>query len=438
MNRCIRACVVCLSGLGLPAAAHAAAPAWWPQWRGPSGQGHSDDLRVPLSWSEKDNVLWKTALPGNGNSTPVVWGDRIFLTAAGTGGTERHVLCISAADGKVLWQQTAARDVTREQSHEWNGYASPSCATDGERVYAFFGTAGLFCYDIAGKLLWKHDFGVFTSERGWGTAASPFLYEDLVIQNCDHDGPKGVGKARALTRIAPMALVALDKKTGEVRWTTPRNQGRGFSTPLLMTVAAGRVDLVLNGPDGVWGYDPGTGKERWRCTRNGPGDQHKFGEPMPVCDEKTLFVQSGRPGPCQALRLPGDGDVTASHVRWQEVRKGHRDTASPILWQGHVYAADTKGMITCYDLDSGKEQYNERLGNGKVNGSPIAVRGKLLFVMDDGVTAVVEPGDTLKVSRRNRLDGRSLDFNASPAVADGRLYLRSQTHLYCIGNKKTD
>jgi outer membrane protein assembly factor BamB len=201
-----------------------------------------------------------------------------------------------------------------------------------------------------------------------------------------------------------------------------------------MAVADGRTDLVLNGPLGVWGYDPHTGKERWRCTRSHPKDQHRFGEPMPVSDGHTLFVLSGRPGPCQALRLPGAGDVTGSLVRWQLQRNGHRDVASPVVCEGRVYAADNKGLLTCYDLETGRALYNERLGPGKAIASPVMIRGKILFLMDDGVTAVVEPGPALKVVGRNRLgEGRPLEFNASPAVADGRLFLRSQSVLYCVG-----
>lgn len=408
----------------------------WPHWRGPSGQGHTDDTRVPLTWSEKDNILWKVELPAGGNSTPIIWGDRIFLTGAGPRGSERQVFCLCVRDGKLLWKQTAARGVAFEKSHTWNGYASASCTTDGERVYAFFGTPGLFCYDLDGRLLWKHTFGIFTSQAGWGTAASPFLYEDLVIQNCDNDGPAALPPGHEASEAAPQALVALDKRTGEVRWTTPRNQGRGFSTPRLVSVAGGRVDLILNGPLGLWGYDPRTGKERWHCTRRDPRQQQRFGEPLPVNDGETLFVASGRPGPCQALRLPDSGDVTRSHVLWQKPRRGHRDVSSPILWQGRVYAADSKGVLTCYDLKTGTELYNERITPGKSLASPIAVRGKLLFVLDNGDTAVIEPGPALRVVRRNRLgSGRALDFVASPAVADGRLFLRSQTHLYCIGEK---
>jgi outer membrane protein assembly factor BamB len=412
---------------------------WWPQWRGPSAQGVSADLRVPLSWSERENVLWKTPLPGAGNSTPVIWGERIFLTASSTDGLERYVVCVRSTDGKVLWKQSASKGVPPGKTHAWNGYASASCATDGRHVYAFFGTPGLYCYDVDGKLIWKHSFGIFPDGAGWGTAASPFLFEDLVIQNCDNDGPQARPAGTKAENIAPMALVALDKNSGEVRWTAQRDQGRGFSTPRLMAVEGGRVDLLLNGPLGLWGYDPATGQERWRCMRYNSDDLGRFGEPIPVVEGETLFVSSGRPGPCQALRLPGTGDVTKSHVVWQGVRKGHRDVASAVVWEGLLYAADNNGQLTCLDLKSGKEFYNQRIGNGrnKAVASPVVVRGKLLFPLDDGVTVVIEPGPALRVFGRNRLgEGEPLDFGASPAIADGKLFLRSQKYLYCIGAKQ--
>src|SRR5262245_37222991 len=170
-----------LWGADGPAAVH------WASWRGPSGQGYSEDRRVPLTWSDTANVLWKTALPGHGNSSPIIWGDRIFLTAASDNGKDRLLLCLRTGDGKLLWQQKVAEDPNPGKTHAWNRYASASCTTDGKHVYAFFGTPGLFCYDFDGKLIWKHPFGIFTSQAGWGTAASPFLHEGLVIQNCDND-----------------------------------------------------------------------------------------------------------------------------------------------------------------------------------------------------------------------------------------------------------
>jgi outer membrane protein assembly factor BamB len=412
----------------------------WPQWRGPGGQGHSDDSQVPLRWSSRENLLWKADLPGFGNSTPIIWGDRIFLTAASTSGKdrnprpdERHVLCVRASDGNPLWDQVAYKGDVPDRTHDWNGYASASCATDGARVYAFFGTPGLFCYDVDGKLLWKHSFGVFTSQTGWGTAASPFLFEDLVIQNCDNDGPAFLPRGTSPDAAAPMALIALDKETGKERWRAERNQGRGFSTPLLVPMPDGRVDLVLNGPRGVWAYDPHTGKEVWHCERHdraSKDEQSKFGEPLPVFNHDTLFAASGRPGPFQAIRLGG----SKPDVLWEASRKGSRDVSSPLLWQDRIYAADKDGTLACLDAASGKILFKERLG-ASAQASPVAVRGKLLYLLENGETVVLEPAATYKEVGRNTLeDGTS--FRASPSIVDGRLFLRSQAHLFCIGEKK--
>jgi outer membrane protein assembly factor BamB len=397
----------------------------WAYWRGPSGQGYADDIKAPLVWSEKQNIVWKTALPGKGNSSPIIWGERIFLTASkGKAGTERMVLCVDRKSGKILWQDITSKGESGGKTHDWNGYASASCATDGERVYAFFGTPGLFCYDVNGKLLWKHSFGAFASV--WGTAASPVLFDDLVIQNCDNDGGG---------TLAPQALVALDKVKGTVRWTTPRNQGRGFSTPRLLT-SEKNVELVLNGPNGVWSYEPRTGKEIWHCARTAPAEQAKFGEMIPVSKGDLLIAPSGRPGPCQAIRLGGKGDVTKTNVVWT-IKRPARDVASQIIWGDHLYAADSRdGVLTCYNLKDGSKVYTQRLGDGKALASPVAVRGKLLFVLDTGETVVVEPGANFKVAGRNVLgSNQGLDFAASPAIVDGKIYIRSQSYLYCIGEK---
>jgi outer membrane protein assembly factor BamB len=415
--------------------------AYWPCWRGPSGQGYVTDTHVPLSWSETQNLLWKTALPGEGNSTPVIWGERVFVTGAGNGGRERYVVCLRTTDGKILWQQLAAQDTHPGKTHDWNGYASPSCTTDGSRVYAFFGTPGLFCYDVEGQLLWHHRFGIFTSrpERAWGTAASPFLYGDVVIQNCDNDGADALPAGHRAEEAAPAVLVALDKVTGKVRWTTPRDQGRGFSTPVIIPTPQGQPELVLNSPRGVWAYDPQTGKELWHCNRPGEGQGQEtsghFGEPMPAFNHEIIFGASGRSGPFQAIRMGGVGDVTQTHVLWEVVRKGHRDVASPILWNDLLYVVDYKGILTCIDPKTGRTLYEERLG-GQILASPVAVRGKLLFLLDSGVTVVVEPGRRFQVAGRNRLgSGGDRDFRASPAVADNRLFLRSPSTLYCVGEK---
>jgi hypothetical protein len=387
-----------------------------------------NDDRVPLTWSETENVLWKTRLPGKGNSSPILHDDRVYLTSSTEGGATRSILCVRATDGKLLWEQVAAKNVPLEKTYPWNGHASSSCVADGKHVWAFFGSAGLYCYDRDGTFVWKKAFGTFYSAPGWGTAASPFLYKDTIIMNCDTDERRGS---------APAVLIALEKTTGKERWRTPRDQGRGYGTPRLMKVTGGREDLVLNGPHGVWGYDPETGKERWRCTRTDINDQQRFGEPLPVDDGERMFIASGRPGPYQILKLPGEGDITSTHVLHAGVRKGHRDVSSPIVWQGHVYAVDTKGVLSCYNMKTGEELYSGLIGNRKNRSlaSPLAMQGKLLWLLDDGMTIVVQPGSKLQIAGKNKLPGEDLDYGASPAVVNGKLYIRSQSMLWCIGKK---
>lgn len=420
--------------LTVPASAEESA-ARWAHWRGPSYQGYSSDTRVPLTWSDSQNLLWKTPLPGRGNSTPIIWGDRLFLTAASANGAERWVVCLRASDGKLLWQHTVAGPRPVEKSDTTNGFASASCATDGRRVYAFFGSAGLFCLDADnGKAIWQQAFGTFTNKYGWGWAASPFLFEDLVIQNCDNDGSASLPPGAPPDSAAPMALIALDKQTGEIRWRTERNQGIGFSTPVLIPSPAGTLDLVLNGPYGVWAYDPRTGTERWFCERHKGTETAKFGEPLPVFSREALISFSGRPGPAQAVRLGGSGDVSKTHVLWDVPRSSSRDIGSGILWNDLIFAANREGFINCQEFKTGRFVFKERVASKMFFGSPVLVREKLLFPLVDGTTFVVEPGETLKIVGRNRLTDAT-DFRASPAIADGRLYLRSQAYCYCIGDR---
>jgi outer membrane protein assembly factor BamB len=410
------------------------AAADWYQWRGPSGQGHVTDAKVPLVWSDTKNILWKTPLPGAGNSSPIIAGERLFLTAASKNGDERCVLCINTVDGKLLWQQTASKGVDPGRSHAWNGYASASCATDGNHVFAFFGTPGLFCYDLEGKLIWKQSFGIFTTDSGWGTAASPFVFEDLVIQNCDNSGAAALPAGAKGQSAAPMALIALNKQTGKEVWRAERNQGKGWGTPLLIPSPKGRTELVLNGPHGVWAYEPRTGKEIWHCERHKGDEKALFGEGMPVFDAEKMIILSGRPGPMLAVRLGGSGNVTKTNILWDVLRKTARDVGSPVLWKDLVYIGDRQGYLSAHDAKTGDMLFKERISSQCFSASPVAVQDKILFLAEDGLTLVLEPGREFKVVGKNQLtDGTA--FRASPAVVNGRMYIRSQSHLYCIGNK---
>lgn len=416
-------------------------PAWWPQWRGPSGQGYVEDSRIPLEWSATKNLLWKTPLPGAGHSTPVIWGDRAFLTCANRDGSERIVLCVRTSDGKIVWNKTVYKG-DPDRTHGTNTHASPSCVTDGQRVYAFFGTPGMYCLDLNGKQLWHHAFGVFTSETGWGIGASPVLFENLVIQNCDNDGPDFAPKGVVKKDCALASIIALDKRTGSQVWETPRNQGRGFSTPVLIQAPNGRLNLVLNGPRGVWAYDPKSGTEVWRCERHPDEDNTKFGEPMPLFNKETMFTAAGRTnGYLQAIKLGGDGDITTKGLAWEIRRAGIRDVGSGVLAGDYLIYADGRGAtLSAHDIKTGKQTFFERTSGAKGKGgkafyaSPVLVNGKVLCLRQDGVAFVLEPGAQLKIVRQNRLSDGT-DFSASPAFADGKMFLRSQTHLYCVGTK---
>src|SRR5262249_35982518 len=233
---------------------------------------------------------------------------------------------------------------------------------------------------------------------------------------------------------APMALIAMDKRTGKEVWKAERNQGKGWGTPTLIPMPGGRVDLVLNGPYGVWGYDPRTGKEIWHCNRHKGDEKALFGEAMPVFDKEKLIILSGRPGPMLAVRLGGSGDVTKTHVLWDVLRKTPRDVGSPILWKDLVYIGDRNGYLSAHDAKTGDMLFKERVSSQCFSASPIAVQDKVLFLSEDGLTLVLVPGRELKVVGKNQLtDGTA--FRASPAIVNGRMYIRSQSHLYCIGSK---
>jgi outer membrane protein assembly factor BamB len=384
----------------------------WPSWRGPQGNGHSQESGLPVRWDEK-SVLWKIALPGSGQSSPIIWGERIFLTAALDNGKKRLVLCIDRRKGDILWQDEAWTG-DPEKSHKMNGWASASCATDGERVVAFFGKGGLHCYGIDGKPLWSRQLGTFPGL--WGTSACPIIVGDLVIQNCDAAGES--------------FLVALHKHTGKTVWQTPRTapERGGWSTPVLVQ-AGKRQELVLNGEKAVTAYDPISGKELWFCKSfNGRG------EPTVVPGNGLIYVVNGLAGDIYAVRPGGSGDVTRTHMAWHTPRKGGRDQPSPILVGKHLLVADMKGLTTCYDSDTGKVLWKDQLP-GAFTASPIAARGHVYFLNEGGETFVLEPGPTMNVVAENIVNAAPAEiFRASLSPSSGQIFARSRTHLYCIGN----
>lgn len=401
----------------------------WPCWRGPAQDGHSSDTRVPLKWSASENLKWQVDLPGFGNSSPIVWGDRIFLTSATKDGNERWVLCLDRKHGKMLWQKSVGKGFPPEKTHNWNTHASATCVTDGERVYAFFGNPGVYCFDLDGKQLWQQSIGKLGCATGWGiSGASPVLCDDLLIINGDHGG-LGSQKDERGSDFGPSYLWAFNKQTGEIVWKTPRNQGMGWSTPLVLDVK-GRREIIINSPHGVWSYEPKTGKELWHAT--GRGKEELFGEIAPVWDREQLYAFTGRPGPAMAIRLGGNGDVSDSHVTWK-IRRGDRDVSSPILVDGIIYQIDRKGVLVCFDAKTGERVWSQRLG-GEPCASFLYVRGKVMILDDTGKATLFEPGRQFKLVQTNKL-GDSDVFRASPAIVDGQLLIRSDRRLYCVAEK---
>lgn len=384
----------------------------WPGWRGPQQDGHSKDTQLPVKW-DSSKIAWKAELPGIGQSSPVIWGEKIFLTSSLEDGKQRHVFCVDRSNGKVLWQQVAWIGEP-EPTHKMNGWASSTCVTDGELVFAFFGRGGLHAYTADGKLLWSRDLGRF--ESPWGVASCPILVGDLLIQNCDSD--------------ADAYIAAFDKRTGKTVWSTPRPNNRGWSTPIVVK-SGERQEVVTNGHTGVHSYDPKSGKELWFCKSfNGRG------EPTVTPFKNLLCTVNGLAGDIYAVTPGGSGDVTKSHMAWHTPRKGNRDCPSPLVIGDTMLVMDMKGIVTCYQPSTGKEMWKHRIG-GNFSASPIAANGVAYFIEESGKTYVIRPGATPEVVAENALEaGAEEIFRASITPCDGQLFIRSTEVLYVVGERK--
>ncbi|MDG2128997.1 MAG: PQQ-binding-like beta-propeller repeat protein [Fuerstiella sp.] len=388
----------------------------WSGWRGPLQNGHATEQGLPVKWGP-ESVVWKTPLPGRGQSSPVVSGDRLFLTSALEDGRQRVVMGIDRRNGSVLWSHVAWTGEP-EKSHGMNGWASATCVTDGARVYAFFGRGGgLFCYSVDGQLLWNKDLGRF--EGPWGTAAGPLLVRDMVIQNCDAD--------------ADAFIVGLDKTTGEEIWRTKREDARGWSTPILINVD-GHDEVVVNGHHGVRAYDPQTGKELWFCK----GFSGR-GTPTVTPAGDLLHVLCGLRGDTYAVRPGGSGDVTDTHMVWHSPRNSSRDLPSPIVVGGNSLVMDMRrATLTAYDVTSGEEKWRRRVAEaatiGQFCATPVTWDGVAFFVSEKGQVFAIKPGADMEIVAVNQVGSHADEiFRASITPSSGQLFLRSDRVLYCIG-----
>jgi outer membrane protein assembly factor BamB len=384
---------------------------YWPRWRGPSGQGLASGADYPDTWSATQNVLWKAPVPGNGNSSPIVWGDRIFVSTANDGGRRLSLLAYRRSDGRLLWEAAAPMGRANSGGHYKNGHASATPATDGERVYVSFGARGLFAFDFNGKLVWQRDLGPMDAYHG--TAGSPLLLRDRIILYQD--------------QYSDSFIAAFDTRTGRELWRTRRSANVGWGTPIAIRVA-GREEVIVNSQQWVHSYDPASGKELWRCG----GTTYEV-IPTPVVGYGLVFCSSGRAGPTLAIKPGGSGDVTRTHLAWESPR-GSPFVPSPILYGEQLYMVnDMASIVTSLAAQSGKVLWQGRLGVAQREGfsaSPVAVDGKIFFTNDDGETFVLRAGAKFEILHVNRIGETTL---ASPALVDGRWYIRTNRNLYAIG-----
>jgi outer membrane protein assembly factor BamB len=387
---------------------------YWPRWRGPSGQGLVTGGVYVDRWSPTENLKWTVPVPGAGNSSPIVWGDRIFLTTARDGGAAISMMAFRRADGGVLWETKVPTD-TVESVHQKNGHASATPATDGQLVYASFGRHGLVAFDFNGKIVWHRTFGVIRNYHG--PAGSPVLYKDRVFLYQDQEASAS-GSA---------FVAAFDKKTGKTLWHTPRAETVGWGTPVVVR-AGDRDELVVSSQRRVAAYDPNSGKELW--TVRGMSFEVI---PTPVVGEGLVFCSSGRAGPTFAIRPGGSGDVTNTHVEWS-TPKGSPFVPSGVVYDSLLYLVnDMQSVATVYEAKTGALAYQGRMGAAQREGfsaSPVAVNGKIFFTNDQGETFVLQAGREFKLLHTNTLGERTL---ASPALVDGVWYWRTATKLIAIG-----
>lgn len=393
---------------------------YWPHWRGPSAQGLVEGKGYLDRWSETENVLWKVPVPGRGHSSPIVWGDRIFLTTASTDGSRRSVLSFRRADGKQLWSVPVPQAPAERLYHK-NSYATSSPTTDGELVYAYFGNSGIVAVNFSGKLVWHTGLGTINLYHGPG--GSPVLYKDRLILFQDQMTFGRGGEPQ------PGFIVALDKKTGRVLWRKERSPRPGWGSPIAIR-ANNRVEIIVSSGRSIDAYDPETGEMLWTVRGNTPETI-----PMPVVGHGLVFCSSGRAGPTLAVRPGGKGDVTESHVVWTSP-KGSPFVPSPVLLGDYLYTInDMASIASCHNARTGELIGQLRVGEARresFSASPVVVEGKIYFTNDDGETFVLSPAPDFKILHVNRLGEQML---ASPALVDGRWYFRTTGHLLCVGRQ---
>ncbi len=433
----------------LTAASSAPPDGNWPSFRGPSASGVADGQQLPQHWNGEtlENIRWKTLIPGLAHSSPIVWGERIYVTSAissrgdatfkhglfgeGDASDDRSVqqwkvFCIDRATGKIVWDRLAYEGVPREKRHIKGTYANSTPATNGRRIVAFFGSQGLYCFDLGGRLLWKRDLGVLdvgaydAPEYEWGTASSPVIYRNLVIVQCDTQKDD--------------FLLALDLDTGEPVWRTTRQELPSWGTPTVHP-HNGHPEIVTNGSNFIRGYDADTGEELWRL-----GGSSQITAPTPVFSGDFIVVGSGRrpEAPLFVIRAGARGDITLAggqtsnrYVAWSRQQRGPY-MPTPIIYRDLLYVLANQGIFDCYELASGKEIYRKRIMHpgGGFSASPVAADGYLYLCGEDGDVFVVKSGPSFELLATNPMGERLM---ATPALSRGTVFIRGEKHLFAIG-----
>jgi len=450
INGFLMAIVILIASVSVIVAQDANKETNWPSFRGPYARGFSDGHTTPVTWNveTKNNIEWKTPIPGLAHSSPIIWGDRIFIATAvsenenpvlstklggsinpveGETSHQWKVYCLDKKTGKILWEKMAHEGVPKVKRHPMATHANSTAATDGNFVVAFFGSEGLYCYTMDGKQTWKKDFGLLNSaffsvpDAQWGFASSPVIHDGVVVVQCD--------------ALNTAFLAALDIKTGEELWRTPREDYPTWSTPTIY-VGEQNTQIIVNGFKHIGGYDFKTGKEIWKIS--GGGD---IPIPTPVVADNLVYINGahGRMSPIYAIKLDAQGDIsledeTTSNdkIVWS-VRRGGAYIQTPLIYGGYLYNLNWNGSLSCFNAKTGEQVYREQLGKmTSFAASPVAADGKLYFCSQDGDVYVVKAGSDFEVLAENSMNDENL---ATPAISEGKLYFRTHHFLIAIAEK---
>ncbi len=395
----------------------------WPQWRGPSRDGVSQEKNLPVRWSTEENVAWKLALPARSGATPIIWEDRIFLNVGD--GDDLYLWCVDRKQGIVLWKQRLGSGNVRRRKQNMS---SPSPVTEGENVYVMTGTGILKGFDFDGKELWTRDIQKDYGRFGlnWGYASSPLLFEDSLYVQVLH----------GMTTDDPSYVLRIDKKTGKTLWRVERptdairESPDSYTTPALLHYD-GKTEIIITGGDVVTGHDPATGKELWRANGLNPENRRNYRiVASPVVADGIIYAPTRR-RPLLALRAGGRGDITESHLAWST--QNGPDVPTPVTDGKYFYILGDRGIMLCLDAKTGEEIWGpERIRPGTYSSSLVFADGKLYATSEDGVTTVLKAGPKFEVLAENNLDGYSL---SSLAISDGQIFLRTAEYLYAIGKR---